>query len=263
MAREAHGQRLLGVGHRHVALLELQLAVHAGGDPLAGQLAHLGGAVVLGLGHILLRIGIAELRVGAGDVGRHLDACRLRLDLRRAGLADGSLPGGALAAPQIQAPVEAGIAVLGHGEAGFFAQQRRRRAGAGDCRATVDRGSTLGIGGPGRRLCGTCPCIGHRQAWVVAQRLVDQSAELGIAQAGPPVLLRPGRDIARQRRQRTFGLEPVGGERPAVWLQAGGRGAAGQGQGQGGRRREGLQTHDDQVPSNQFLSRSACSTRAR
>ena len=181
----------LGAGHFRIVLLQLQLAVDAGGHALAGQLTRLAGALQFGLRQILLGVCIAELHIGACHVAGQFDARRTCLDIGGACLAQCGLPRGTLAAPQVEAPVEAGIAVLGGGEMRLWAEQAIGQARAGNTGAAVDGRATRSVGDADFRLRLTCTRIGDRQAGVVLECFADQVRELRITEPAPPVLCRP------------------------------------------------------------------------
>jgi hypothetical protein len=78
---DRHRPAAFGAGDFGVALLELDLVVDAGGHALMRQVRASCERAQFGLRDVLLRIGIAQLHIGARDIAGQLDARSTAFDL--------------------------------------------------------------------------------------------------------------------------------------------------------------------------------------
>jgi len=214
-----------------------ELAVDAVGNALVGQIQEILGALQLILREVALCVRTGKPEVRLHHVGRKFQARGLRVDFRRARIADRGLPGGALAAPQVDVPFETEVAVPDHAEvSGRQRRQDRRNARARDTRATIQRRLARGIGGTGRGQRRAHARIDQRHVGIVGERFVHQLVELRIPDGLPPVLMRPRAGVDLHAAKTLLGMQAARLRGRRSGTQATRAGATGE---DGGRQRDG------------------------
>ena len=170
------------------------MAVDTGLQPLLAQIEHFAGALKVIFRQIQHAVGMPQIAVGLCHIGRQGQARSMAVDFGSAGFAQSRFPGSPLAAPQVEGVIEGQTdvthRVITTALAGWILgarQARARHIGLGVQRRHACRIGSAG-GGSGLMHTGT----GYLHVRAVTQCLVDQAIQLAVAQALPPVLLRPG-----------------------------------------------------------------------
>ncbi|MNF94817.1 hypothetical protein D3C84_775370 [compost metagenome] len=181
-------------GFQAFGLLELILAVDPGAQATLTQVEHLSGALEVFGGQVMDDVRLPQVAVGTGHVSGQGQLRGLLVDFGGTGLAQRGFPGITLTAPEVEVVIEGGADVA-HG--GVIVALPQRVLVPGQAR-TADAGAGIqgrhprGVGGVGggAGLVGTG--VGDLHVRAVAQGLADQTVELRVAEAFPPVAFRPG-----------------------------------------------------------------------
>ncbi|MNZ64696.1 hypothetical protein D3C78_828700 [compost metagenome] len=185
-------------------------------------------------GQVIHDVRLTEIAVGPGDVGGQGQLRGLLVDFGGTGLAEGRFPGIALAAPQVEVVVEAGADIAKGGVRVTLPERVLvpGQARAADTGAGIQGRHPLGVGcGSGSAgLMGTG--VGDLHVRAVAQGLADQTVELRVAEAFPPVAFRPGGRRQGHAAEGLPGLEVFRVEADTFGFQAAVTGATGQAHGQ-------------------------------